>query len=67
VIAIALAFGASVAWGFSDFLGGMRAKRIAITGVVGMTEVFALKALDLRIQQGFRRPRGGAVLSTRRA
>jgi len=52
VIAIALAFGASVAWGFSDFLGGMRAKRIAITGVVGMTLVGGILMAGLGVALG---------------
>ena len=34
--AIALAFTASIAWGCSDFLGGLRARRVPLTSVVGL-------------------------------
>jgi drug/metabolite transporter (DMT)-like permease len=36
VTAIALAFTASIAWGCSDFLGGLRARRIPLASVVGL-------------------------------
>jgi drug/metabolite transporter (DMT)-like permease len=39
VIAIALAFTASIGWGFSDFLGGLRARRVPLAAVVGFTLV----------------------------
>jgi drug/metabolite transporter (DMT)-like permease len=35
VIAIALAFAASIGWGFGDFLGGLRARRVPLAAVVG--------------------------------
>ena len=34
--AIALAFTASIAWGCSDFLGGLRARRVPLASVVGL-------------------------------
>jgi drug/metabolite transporter (DMT)-like permease len=36
VTAIALAFTASIAWGCSDFLGGLRARRVPLASVVGL-------------------------------
>jgi drug/metabolite transporter (DMT)-like permease len=36
VAAIALAFTASIAWGCSDFLGGLRARRVPLASVVGL-------------------------------
>jgi len=36
VTAIALAFTASIAWGCSDFLGGLRARRVPLLSVVGL-------------------------------
>ena len=39
MIAVALAFTASIAWGCGDFLGGLRAQRVPLLPVVAFTLV----------------------------
>jgi drug/metabolite transporter (DMT)-like permease len=44
VTAVALAFAASVGWGFGDFLGGLRARHVPLAAVVGFVLVGGVAA-----------------------
>ena len=47
MIAIALALGASVAWGVGDFLGGVTSRRLPVLGVLAISQVAGFTAVAL--------------------
>jgi drug/metabolite transporter (DMT)-like permease len=61
--AIALALAASLAWGCSDFLGGLQSRRAALIGVLTISQVAGLAmVLPVAIASGEPLPGGGAAL-----
>lgn len=47
MIAVVLALGASACWGVGDFLGGLTARRLAVLGVVAVSQAAGLVAITL--------------------
>jgi drug/metabolite transporter (DMT)-like permease len=63
VVAIALALAASVAWGCSDFLGGLKARKLAVVWVLLVSQATGLVlAVAAAIAWGEPLPGGDAVL-----
>jgi len=45
VVAVALGFGAALSWGFADFLGGLRARRLSLATVLLVSQMTGLAAI----------------------
>jgi uncharacterized membrane protein len=52
VAAIALGFGAAVCWGFADFLGGLRTRRLTLALVLVVSQLCGLAAITIVVVAG---------------
>jgi drug/metabolite transporter (DMT)-like permease len=64
MLAIALALGSSLAWGVSDFLGGLKSRTVPLLGVLLVSQGTALILLSLAVASYGQGPPGGAFSST---
>jgi hypothetical protein len=62
MLAIALALGSSLAWGVSDFLGGLKSRTVPLLGVLLVPQGAALILLSLVVASYGQGPPGGAFL-----
>jgi drug/metabolite transporter (DMT)-like permease len=62
MLAIALALGSSLAWGVSDFLGGLKSRTVPLLGVLLVSQGTALILLSLAVASYGQGPPGGAFL-----
>jgi drug/metabolite transporter (DMT)-like permease len=52
VVAVALGFGTALSWGFADFLGGLRARRLTLATVLLVSQLTGLAAITMVVALG---------------